>query len=49
MNESKIINIQKLIILYFLNGLRPEYKIFYNNLISSDAVLKQQFVIKKLK
>ena len=49
MNESEMVNIWELIILYFLNGLGPEYETFHDNLISSDAVLEQQFVMKKLK
>lgn len=49
MNESEMVNIWELIILYFLNGLGPEYETFRDNLMSSDAVLERQFVMKKLK
>ena len=49
MNGNEMVNIRELIILYFLNGLGPEYETFRDNLMSSDAVLERQFVMRKLK
>lgn len=49
MNGSEFINVREVIILYFLNGLGPDYQTFQDNLMSSDVVLQQKFVLNKLK